>query len=306
MDRRKAAGAGLAALVLTAVGGTACTRRTVAVEEPPGSDPAAVVRRAAQALVRAGTSDVRTGMELVSGGTRLTVRGVGVFDYGRRLGRLEVSLPDGRQRPVTQVIAPGSLYMKHRGAGVPADKWVEVDPRRLADGNLVANGATDPLTAAELLRGATAVRYAGAGAAEGEPVRRYTGTTDVAAAARSATGRTREQLAAAARGFPSDAVPFEVWLDAAGRPRLLRYTFAFSGAGGADGGARGGSAGGAGGAGGAGAVGGAPGEGGAGGGGPVEVVSTTELHGFGRRVAVRLPPPGDVYTGAIAVPGQRP
>ncbi|MBW1603347.1 hypothetical protein JJV70_14805 [Streptomyces sp. JJ66] len=301
MDRRKATAAGLAALVLTAVGGTGCTRRTVAVAEPPDAqdardgDARQRVRGAADALVRAGSSDVRTGMELLSGGTRLTIRGVGVFDYARRRGLLEVSLPDGRERPVTQVIAPGSLFMKHRGAGVPADKWVEVDPRRLADGNLVTNGATDPLTAAALLRGATSVRYAGAGEARGEPVRRYTGTTDAAAAARAATDGVRAQLAAAAKGFSSGAVPFEVWLDGRGLPRLLRYTFAFADSTGAGRG-----------------TGEGPEEGSGEGSGesaaeePVEVVSTNELHGFGRRVAVRLPPPAEVYRGTIAVPGQRP
>ncbi|WP_431783179.1 hypothetical protein [Streptomyces chumphonensis] len=262
MDRRKAA-VGALAIVLTAVVGTGCSSRTVAVSEPAAKNGArAAVRGAADVLARAGTSRVRTEMELRSGGTRLTISGVGGFDFARHLGRIEVTMPDDHRRSVTEVLARGSLYMKHRGAGVPADKWVRVDPAQLPDGNLVANGVTDPLVAAELLRGVSSVRYAGTRELDGERVRRFRGTADVRAAAGEASPGSRAQLAAAAKGFSRRAVPFEVHLDEEGRVRRVRHTFVF--------------------------------------GTEETVVSTVELYGFGEPVGVELPPAADVYTGRIA------
>ena len=106
----------------------------------------------------AGSSKARTSMEMATGGTRVTIRGEGVYDYRERLGRLKVLLPQdpagaSEHRPITELLAPGALFMKNRGAGVPADKWVRVDTATLSDGNLVTGGATDPFAAAEVLRG---------------------------------------------------------------------------------------------------------------------------------------------------------
>ncbi len=64
-------------------------------------------------------------------------------------------------RPITELLTPGALYMKNRGAGVPDGKWVRIDTTALKDGNLVTGGVTDPMAAAELLRGASDVTYAG-------------------------------------------------------------------------------------------------------------------------------------------------
>ncbi|MBW1599321.1 hypothetical protein [Streptomyces sp. JJ38] len=262
MDRRKATAGVLAAIVLTAVAGTGCSGRTVAVQESTGDDPRAQMRRVADELAEARTSRVRSRMELRSGGTRLTIRGAGGFDFRRRMGRIEVTLPDERQDPVTAVIAPGALYMKNRGAGVPEDKWVRVDPAELPDGNLVSNGVTDPLVAVELLRGVSSVRYVGTRRLDGKLVRRFRGTTDVRAAAGEASQGRRDQLSAAAKGFSTRAVPFEAHLDEEGRLRRVRHTFVF--------------------------------------GNDEAVVSTTELYAFGTSVEVELPPRADVYTGRIA------
>ena len=147
--------------------------------------------------------------------------------------------------------------MKNRGAGVPADKWVRVDTTGPADGNLVTGGATDPLAAAELLRGAREVTYVGRDRAGRG---RRCGTTG---APRTSGGRraaaspaSRGALAAAAKGFSTDTVPFDAYLDDEGRLRKVRHRFSF-----------------------------ANDEGQA-----VAVVSTTLLYGFGAPVAVRLPP----------------
>ncbi|WP_370413994.1 hypothetical protein [Streptomyces fradiae] len=236
---------------------------------PGGDDPAGTVRAAAEGLTRAGSSRASTSMEMATGGTRVTIRGEGSYDFRRRTGALQVVLPkdaagESEHRPITELLAPGALYMKNRGAGVPADKWVRVDTTTLDDGNLVTGGATDPAAAAELLRGARDVTYAGETELAGVKVWHYRGTADIGEAARLASPQVRGALAAAAKGFTTDTVPFDAYLDAEGRLRKVRHRFSFSNQG-----------------------------------RTVAVASTTLLYGFGARVSVQLPARKDIYAGKI-------
>ncbi|HET9379896.1 MAG TPA: hypothetical protein VFP69_03580, partial [Streptomyces sp.] len=181
--------AGVVGCVCLGAGG--CTGgQPAAGAERAAADPVEVLRRAAQRLTDAGTSRARTSMEMATGGTRVTIRGEGVYDYRRRLGRLKVLLPQDPavpRRPITELLAPGALFMKNRGAGVPADKWVRVDTATLSDGNLVTGGATDPLAAAEVLGGARRATFVGETEVAGAAVWHYRGTADLAVAARGAT-----------------------------------------------------------------------------------------------------------------------
>ncbi|MFH8405449.1 hypothetical protein ACH4FX_11840 [Streptomyces sp. NPDC018019] len=235
---------------------------------------AAALRACVDALVRAGSSRVRTDLETTSGGTRIAIRGTGGHDYRTRTGRLSVRLPDtgdghGADRTITEILTPSALYMKNRGAGVPADKWVRVDTASLADGNLVTGGATDPMAAAELLRGVREVTYEGRERLDGVPVRHFSGTTDIGSAARAASPAVRPALTAAEKGFTTDVVPFDAYLDDAGRLRKVRQRFRFAN------GATGGTS----------------------------VTSTTTLYGFGVPVPVRLPDRRDIYTGKVTADG---
>ncbi|WP_255308060.1 hypothetical protein [Streptomyces marincola] len=247
---------GLVVALLAAAG---CSGTGAAAE----GDPRAAVREAADALADAGSSQARTAMEMASGGTRITLDGRGAFDYTTRRGELRVRLPEGGR--VTEVFVPGRLFMKNRGAGVPADKWVRIDVAELPDGNLVTGGATDPITAAELLRGVRSATDLGPVRMNGRPLRHYRGVTDIAAAAAAASGETREQLAAAVGGFARTRVPFDVFLDERGLPHRVRHDFMFAGG---------------------------TGQG-------VEVTSTVVLYDFGAPVDVVLPAADDVFAGAV-------
>ncbi|MCP9975224.1 hypothetical protein [Streptomyces somaliensis] len=233
-----------------------------------GGGPLHTVRSAPDLLERSGTSKARTALEMATGGTRLTIEGEGGYDFRAGRGRVRVLLPEDGDRPrrrITELFTPGALYMKNRGAGVPVDKWVRVDTTTLADGNLVTGGATDPGAAAGLLRAARGVVYLGEVHVGGVPVGHYRGTTDIGAAARLAPARLRGALAAAAKGFTTDTVPFDAYLDQAGRLRKVRHRFSFAN------GER-----------------------------EVDVVSTTVLYGFGAPVDLWLPPRRDIYAGKIA------
>ncbi|ELS54230.1 putative Lipoprotein [Streptomyces viridochromogenes Tue57] len=252
--------------------GSGCAQTGAAVEDARGGETVEMVRRAADALVGARSSKARTSMQMATGGTRVTIRGEGVYDFRRQVGQLKVLLPqdpagETAHRPIMELLAPGALYMKNRGAGVPSDKWVRVDTRTLSDGNLVTGGATDPYAAAEVLRGARTARYVGEEEIAGTPVRHYRGTADLRAAARDASDGNAEALAAAAKGFATARVPFDVYLDKAGRIRKVRHRFSFVN--GQQNGA-------------------------------VAVSSTTLLYDFGAPVDVRLPDGEDIYAGKIA------
>jgi hypothetical protein len=257
--------AGLVACVC--LGASGCGGRGSAAE-----DPVHTLHEAADALVAAKTSKARTSMEMATGGTRVTIRGEGVYDYTRQLGRLKVMLPQdptGRaeHRPITELLAPGALFMKNRGAGVPADKWVRVDTATLSDGNLVTGGATDPFAAAEVLRGTRSAKFLGTTRLAGTEVWHYRGTADLGVAARSASQGARDSLAAAAKGFATAVVPFDVFLDEQGRIRKIRHRFSF-----VNGRQK----------------------------ASVAVASTTLLYAFGAPADVRLPPEKDIYAGRIA------
>ncbi|MFB6702495.1 hypothetical protein [Streptomyces rubiginosohelvolus] len=246
-------------------------QRSVAADRPLD-----LLGQAADVLVEAGGAETRTSMETAAGGTRVTIRGQGAYDFRKQMGRLRVVLPkdpagkdaagaDGH-RPITELLAPGALYMKNRGAGVPDDKWVRIDTTGLKDGNLVTGGVTDPMVAAELLGGAADVTYAGKTELAGVTVHHYRGVADLGRAARAASPQSRGALSAAAKGFSKDAVPFDAYLDEDGRLRKVRHRFTFS----TD--ARGPE---------------------------VSVVSTLLLYGFGLPVTVTLPDEDAIYTGEI-------
>ncbi|MFF3289447.1 hypothetical protein [Streptomyces sp. NPDC003023] len=274
VQHRRRGGAVAVAAAMAVATAAGCSGEGAAAEEGKAGagragDAAGEVRRAADTLTGARSSRARTSMEMATGGTRVTIRGEGGYDFVRGMGRLKVVLPpdaagEEEHKPITELLTPGALYMKNRGAGVPADKWVRVDTTTLDDGNLVTGGATDPLAAAELLRAAYRVRYVGDVELSGQKMRHFTGTTDIGRAARMAEPHARASLAAAAKGFARDVVPFDVYLDQAGRLRKVRHRFTFANEGRS-----------------------------------VDVTSTTVLFDFGARVVVQLPDEKDIYAGKI-------
>ncbi|WP_207930921.1 hypothetical protein [Streptomyces sp. 8K308] len=260
----RAGRAGCAGLISAVLAGTVsgCSGTGAAADGTARRQAAEVVRQVPDLLAESGSSQATTDMRMASGGTWITIHGEGGFDYAERQGALRITLPEGE--PVTEVFVAGELYMKNRGAGVPADKWVRIEVTDLPDGNVVTGGATDPITAAELLRGVAYAADLGYTEVDGQTLRHYRGVTDIAVAAEAARGPAGEQLAAAVDGFTHTEVPFDAYLDDQGLPRKIRHQFSF---------ARGGES--------------------------VEVASTVLLHDFGAPVRVELPEPEQVYTGTV-------
>lgn len=235
------------------------------------ADPLTAVRGAADITGHSGTLQDVTLLETVSRSKRATLHGTGAYDYAARTGQLVVTVPPGAGGSagrLTEVVTPGVVYMLGRGTKVPPGKWVKVDVRELADGNLVSSGATDPATAAAALRGAQTAVRAGTAVIDGETVTRYTGTLDLAQAAQATGGAASYGLGLAARTFTTRQVPYQVWLDEHGRIRRVVEVFTFSGVPGST----------------------KPAD-------QVTVTSRSDFSQFGQPVQVAVPAASEVYTG---------
>lgn len=127
--------AGGAVCVCLALAGCSGSGQGASVQGAGGGDPVAVLHRAADRLVAAGSAKARTAMQMASGGTRVTIRGEGVYDFEERLGQLKVRLPQdpagtSEHRPITELLAPGALFMKNRGPVSPTTSGCGWRPTR--------------------------------------------------------------------------------------------------------------------------------------------------------------------------------
>ncbi|PYC85459.1 hypothetical protein C7C46_06925 [Streptomyces tateyamensis] len=201
------------------------------VADKLADDPLTAVRNAADITGHTGSAQAATRLTTESGDKKADFTGSGPYDYAKRIGRLEVQVPPGAATTgkVVEVVEPGLVFLQNSGAKVPAGKWVKLDVRQLADGNLISNGATDPATAAGALRGAQQASLLGTEAVDGVQLKHYQGTLDLAKAADATGGPAANGLRTAAATFTVKAVPFEAWLDGQGRLHKLTETFAFAG-----------------------------------------------------------------------------
>ncbi|MFE9424403.1 hypothetical protein ACFYNO_15705 [Kitasatospora sp. NPDC006697] len=194
-------------------------------------DPVTAVRNAPDITGHSGSVQATTELTTAAGGKKASFSGGGPYDYAKRIGRLEVQVPPGAATngPVVEVYEPGLVFLQNSGAKVPAGKWVKLDVRQLADGNLISNGATDPATAGAALRGVQQASLVGDETVDGVPLKHYKGTLDLAKAADAAGGQAGYGLRMAAGTFTVKEVPFEAWLDAQGRLHKVVEDFTFAG-----------------------------------------------------------------------------
>ncbi|MFC1420161.1 hypothetical protein [Streptacidiphilus cavernicola] len=232
------------------------------------ADPLAAVRAAADMTGRTGSVQDVTTLQTVSGSKKVELHGTADYDYTTRLGRMEITVPPGgtTSGKLVEVVSPGVVYMQNSGAKVPAGKWVKVDVRQLADGNLVSSGATDPATAANALRGAATAALVGSETVDGVLLKHYRGTLDLAKAASATGGGAGTGMELAGRTFTVKKIPYDVWLDQHGRIHRIVEVFTFSSTAGSTAAKD-----------------------------QVQVTSTSAFSGFGSPVTVSLPAAADVY-----------
>ncbi|MGK4582405.1 hypothetical protein [Kitasatospora sp. HPMI-4] len=217
------------AAALTACGGG--SHPSASSADQLSADPLTAVHSAADITGRTGSARATTELVTESPEKKAVFHGSGGYDYQNRIGRLEIDVPPGAATTgrVVEVMLPGTVYLQNSGAKIPAGKWVKLDVRQLADGNLVSSGATDPASAAGALRGAQKAELVGTETAGGQQLKHYKGTLDLARAAEATGGRGGDGLRMAAQTFTVKEVPYEVWLDGQGRLHKVVETFTFAG-----------------------------------------------------------------------------
>lgn len=262
-------GACVGVLGLTGCGGSGDDAGPAGATGSP--EAVAAVRAATATTVAAGSSRTRTTMTMKSGDRTVVLTGEGLFDYARRMGTVSLQVPadSGITGPMQEIVTPEALFMKNATPGVPADKWVRIDVKGLADGNLLSGGSTDPTTSFEILRGVNNdVVPAGPDRSGADQLKCYKGTLDLKNAHDATPESRRAPLAAALKSFATPTIPFQVCLDDKGRLRKVREEFHLAGGDGAGKGAKQQTA---------------------------TVVSEAELFEFGIAVDVRPPRPEDLY-----------
>lgn len=220
--------------------------------------PVAAVSGAAVATLKAGTAQADTvvtvaspaipaqGKTPASPAQTLTMHGTGLFDLGKQVGALDLTVPTGT---LNEVVTPAMVWVRRgaaaatpTAAAAPASAWSPTPTSQVSDGDMISGGATDPSLVFAMLGGVQpGVREVGQDVVRGVPVVHYQGTLDLAKAAAALTGPAsagqkaqnsqkaqQQALTNAARAFTTTKVPFDAYLDAQGRLRRFVAQFSFS------------------------------------------------------------------------------
>ncbi|WP_280698361.1 hypothetical protein [Kitasatospora sp. GP82] len=227
---RTGAVAAVLVAALTACGGGGSHSSESAADQL-SADPLTAVRSSADITGRTGSARTATELVTESAEKKAVFNGTGGYDYVNRIGKLEINVPPGAATTgkIVEVTLPGTVYLQNSAAKIPEGKWVKLDVRQLPDGNLVSSGATDPASAAGALRGVLKAELVGSETVNGQDLKHYKGTLDLAKAADATGGRGGDGLRMAAQTFTAKEVPYEVWLDAQGRLHKAVETFTFAG-----------------------------------------------------------------------------
>jgi hypothetical protein len=213
------------------------------------ASPAAAIAGSAKATQQAGTAHADTVVTVASpaipaqGKTpakpaqTLTMHGSGLFDFGRQVGSLDLTVPTGT---LNEVLTPSMVWVRRAAtpatptaAAVPASQWSQTATATASDGDVISGGATEPSLVFAMLGGVQpGVQEVGQDIVRGVPVAHYQGTLDLAKAAAALTGADsaagKQALTNAAHAFLTTKVPFDVYLDAQGRVRRFVASFSFA------------------------------------------------------------------------------
>lgn len=213
------------------------------------ASPAAAVAGSAEATQRAETAQADTVVTVASpaipaqGKTpakpaqTLTMHGSGLFDLGKQVGSLDLTVPTGT---LNEVLTPSTLWVRRgaipatpTAAALPASPWSQTATANASDGEVISGGATEPSLVFAMLGGVQpGVLEVGQDVVRGVPVAHYQGTLDLGKAAAALTGpdaaASKQALTNAAHAFLTTRVPFDVYLDARGRVRRFVASFSFS------------------------------------------------------------------------------
>jgi hypothetical protein len=216
--------------------GNVGTGADAAEAELPQLDPVAAVRGSADKTRDAGTSRLEMAINATAQGQQVDITTEGAFDYRKNVGELELNLPSGTglgDGTIREIIAQDALYMSGI-PGVPEGKWVKMSVDELNVGDSSGLMGNDPAAVLELVRGASDdVKEVGTAEVRGERTTHYRGTLDLDEAVANAPAEARDRVKQYLERAGATSVPFDLYVDDAGRLRKLVQRFELDPPGGA-------------------------------------------------------------------------
>jgi hypothetical protein len=203
-----------AALALTAAcGGSGGSTQTLS--------PAQAVKVASQTTSHAKSSKMAFTGHTTFGGQDISISGTGAFDYGTHDGTLSLQVPSALAGAIEERIVDGVVYVQ-----LPTQPGTFYSVRAADLAGTSLGTSTDPASGLQALQGVSSdVRKVGSEKVRGAETTHYKGTYDVQAALAKLTGPAKQMLTKALSATDLKSVPFDAYVDDAGRMRKFVQTF---------------------------------------------------------------------------------
>jgi hypothetical protein len=219
-----------------------------------------VVRAAAAKTAQQKTSKMVFASTTTLGTQRVTLTGVGAFDYTSRNGSMTVEVPGATGGQLLERVVDGVAYIQ-----LPTAKNTFYSLKLSDIAGTSFGASTDPTSGIQGLQGASSdVRKVGTEKVRGVSTKHYKGTYDVRAALAKLTGPAKDNLSRTLGSSNVGAVPFDAFVDDQGRLRRFIQQFVVTQTGGLK----------------------------------VTTLTTLELFEFGTAIDVTAPPASQVKDGA--------
>jgi hypothetical protein len=200
-----------APLLLAVAGCGGSSGSQVQTLSPAAAVKAAVITTTEQHSFRIAL-DTRTDVGSVS----IDLKGEGVFDYANSLGHLTMTVPASAGK-LDEIVVKNKLYLQLPGQGTA---YYALDRAAIAGTTLGA--AADPTSGLQTLNALSDdVKSVDKVAVRGATTTHYRGTLDLTRAAALVTGLAKTALQSLIRSGAASQVPFDAYIDSAGRLRKL-------------------------------------------------------------------------------------
>lgn len=203
----------------------------------PGGEPSKLVLDAATSTVEAGSSKVGMSVDIKTGPQSFSMVGDGAFDYRGKVGAMTFRL-SGDEIPEAfsgfeMRFIKDTLFMKFpkefAEIAPGLKEWVRADVEELSKQSgfslpgLNSLAGQDPASVLNFTRGAESVTEVGPGSVRGVATTHYKMTIDVKKALEAFPEDARGGLDSMFSDAGIKSIPMELWLDAEGRARRLRF-----------------------------------------------------------------------------------
>ncbi len=195
-----------------------------------GSSAIEIVRASSAKTVAAESSKVSIVLKTDVEGETVTFTADGTFDFDERKGVLTLDLGSLLAGTTLETRFLGDTAYVSTPAGLTGllggKKFLKLDIKALAAENKQfgsLSGGTDPTSGIEALRGAKDVTKVGTEDVRGESTTHYRGTIDLAAAKDAVEGEAAESVDELVALLKSEEIPYDVWIDSAGRVRRTKF-----------------------------------------------------------------------------------